>query len=159
MGRAVNKYAHKIADAVFTKEDAEIFESLLNENIQDAEMKFFEYIKNNATDDKITALLNFINYRKTSTQRLAHKQLILETSLKEIELIYEKMDEVIKGASQIATPLLDYNTLNAATLATQLVFRGAVLTTYAGIYIDLVARLNDRVVRFEAFQDRELLLY
>lgn len=93
-----------VEDAIFTKEDIEIFRGGISKLERETEKNFIEYLNNLSNDDNnIKSLVDFIILRKTGSLKLQHKQMILNSIDAEIMKIYEKKDDIIKAIPGLAS--------------------------------------------------------
>lgn len=148
-------------DAIFTKEDAEMYRGLVNDLMRDTEFNVIDWIKTQADDPaKIEGFVNFINLRKTAAVRLEHKRLMLEYIQKDIDKIFEKKDEVIKMVGSIGSFEVNVGNITVITsvgIIACFVFKAAILAALAVYFLELEVLLLDRWALKDDILQRPLL--
>lgn len=152
-------------DAMFTKEDLEMWEGLIKNMQRDTEYNIIEWIDLQSQDPaKIEGFINFINLRKTGQLRLEHKRLMLEYLQKDIDGIIEKKDEIIRQLGAIAT--FDPNVEAVSfpldpsaivRLVAIIAFKSAVLLALSALMIEMELLLLDRWVIKDDILQRPLI--
>lgn len=152
-------------DAVFTKEDAEMYRGLINGLMRDAEFNIVDWLKlQSENSDNIEGLINFINLRKTGDLRLQHKSLMLDYAQRDIDRIIEKKDEIIRQIGSLAN--FDPNVEAVSfppdpgaiiRLVAMIAFKTAVLVGLTALMIEMENLLTDRLEIKDSILQRPLL--
>ena len=139
-------------DALFTKEDYEMYRGFINGLMRESEQDVFQWIESKTGDPAtMDAFGDWLNLRKTGALRLEHKRLMLEYIQKDIDKIFEKKNDIIKGIAALGTfdPNIEAITFPGdATaiprLAVVIAYKTACLLALGALMVEMELLLLDR---------------
>lgn len=104
MGTAIDGKFGSIFDAIFTKEDYEVFKGIKGNKLREVEIKLYDYLGSHSSDTDIENFIQWINMRKTRSGRLEHKRLLIETVKDEVLRLFDIKQNIHTSFASLPLP-------------------------------------------------------